>query len=880
MPIRPTRWSVPASSQGQLLYSRAALHDNNNMRIGGCKLLPAILLMLCGTIAYAGGSGLRAVVIVNNQSSNSVALGNYYCEMRQVPPENLVRINWTGGNTSWTPQQYTNTLLLPLYSALRERRLTNQADFLLLSMDIPYKIESGVHTNSTTSALFYGFKLNDAPPASNLPNSCSLPASTKSDYAGSESLFRAESPGAQSRSNLLATMITASNLPLAQATVLQSILADSTFPDAPVYIVKSPNDPARNIRYLTAHNAILDARLQNRRSIIITNKDGAPPSVPQISGAQTGWQNYNPFVTTYVPGALVDNLTSVGGRLFLPNDHLTLIEILRAGATGTYGTVDEPCAYLQKFPSPHLFFYQNRGFTLAECYYLSVTNPYQGLILGDPLSAPYSRPPNGRWTTLPATPLAGTATLGFLAQAADPSLPVARVDLFVDGLWHRTLTNIAPARYNTVTVTIDGVATSYTVPASANLDTVANGLASALNTPARMSQTKTRATPVGDRIQLSRTNGFLPGSITVSTAQGAAGSLTTFATLAQPNFIESTACGMRQCAVESSGSSLGNYISCTITKTNGLAYTLSATNSSTNLAPVLQSLATSINTHPDLTGPDGVIVEDIINFGSRVIFNLRARSPGYPASRLKAKLTSDLTSYSPETTLPLDDPIADVLPRNHIYITSGRADLPVSFSIDTTQLPNGPREFTAIVMDGTHVRAHRAANTNLYVQNGSLTATLQTLVGGSNTALRATLQFRMAASGATISRLDLYGTGGLLATSTSPQATFSIPAAQLGLGLHPIYGIAIAGTGQKFRTAPIYIRIIDYTPSFALTASTDPGLISWPSSPGLTYTILASTNLTQPFLPVGTLSPTNDTATWQPIPPASATSFYRVRAEP
>ena len=48
----------------------------------------------------AGGSGLNTVVIVNQNSSNSCELANYYCQERQVPPQNVLYINWAGDQYS------------------------------------------------------------------------------------------------------------------------------------------------------------------------------------------------------------------------------------------------------------------------------------------------------------------------------------------------------------------------------------------------------------------------------------------------------------------------------------------------------------------------------------------------------------------------------------------------------------------------------------------------------------------------------------------------------------------------------------------------------------------------------------------------------------
>ncbi len=36
----------------------------------------------------------------------------------------------------------------------------------------------------------------------------------------------------------------------------------------------------------------------------------------------------------------------------------------------------------RKFPDPVDYFYQARGFTLAEAYYQSLLNPFEGLFLG------------------------------------------------------------------------------------------------------------------------------------------------------------------------------------------------------------------------------------------------------------------------------------------------------------------------------------------------------------------------------------------------------------------------------------------------------------------------------------------------------------------
>ena len=69
-----------------------------SMRVSGMRSLCVIAMLLglnwfAGS-ARAGGSGLNTLVVINQNSSNSIALGNYFAERRNVPPENILRIGF------------------------------------------------------------------------------------------------------------------------------------------------------------------------------------------------------------------------------------------------------------------------------------------------------------------------------------------------------------------------------------------------------------------------------------------------------------------------------------------------------------------------------------------------------------------------------------------------------------------------------------------------------------------------------------------------------------------------------------------------------------------------------------------------------------------
>ena len=219
------------------------------------------------TRVLAGGSGLNVAVVVNQNSTNSVELGNYYCEQRAVPPQNLIRINWTGDNIAWTTADFDAFLRTPFTAALASRQLTNQIEVVLLSMDIPYRVtlttgsSATSGSNSTTAALFYGFKpdgCSGSCPAG-LP-SCNLAPGSTNLYAGSEGIFRSTPPLSATSNSWLVMMITASNLAQAKQILNNGVNGDGAFPTQKVFLAKT-TDLDRNVRYFAFDNAVFDTQL-------------------------------------------------------------------------------------------------------------------------------------------------------------------------------------------------------------------------------------------------------------------------------------------------------------------------------------------------------------------------------------------------------------------------------------------------------------------------------------------------------------------------------------------------------------------------------------------------------------------------------------------
>ena len=182
------------------------------------------------------------------------------------------------------------------------------------------------------------------------------------------------------------------SLPQAIEALQRSIASDFTHPQGSFYFTLT-DDVRTTTRQLGFFAAVDDLKLLGFNAEII--KETLPTGKKNILGLQFGtpsfdWKSSN---SKFLPGALADNLTSLGGVMTLGAGQTNLSELIKAGAAGSSGAVAEPYALQEKFPHPNMYVAYANGASLAEAFYLSVTGPYQLLIVGDPLCQPFSRAP-------------------------------------------------------------------------------------------------------------------------------------------------------------------------------------------------------------------------------------------------------------------------------------------------------------------------------------------------------------------------------------------------------------------------------------------------------------------------------------------------------
>jgi hypothetical protein len=235
---------------------------------------------------------------------------------------------------------------------------------------------------SMTSALAFGFD----------PKYCGSGCTTTaaSAYFDSESSMPWTSHGIRP-----SMMLGASTLAAAMALIDRGVLADASYPAGDGYVLRT-SDAARSVRY--SDYAKLPTLWPGSSGLQITYQDNSTGATGDtvtsksnvlfyFTGlAQVGGINSN----AYRPGAVADHLTSYGGFMPGGNGQMPITAWLDAGATASFGTVEEPCNYTQKFSvASVLIDHYYRGDSLLEAYWKSVQWPGQGLFVGEPLAQPF-----------------------------------------------------------------------------------------------------------------------------------------------------------------------------------------------------------------------------------------------------------------------------------------------------------------------------------------------------------------------------------------------------------------------------------------------------------------------------------------------------------
>ena len=308
-------------------------------------------------------------VVVNLADPLSVAIGDYYLKLRAIPASNVARVRFDYQRDVLPPEEFT------ALRAAVEQQLSAQVQAYALTWARPYR----VGCMSITSAFTFGANEEEYCKPGCKPTRLSpyFNASTAQPY---------DKFGMRP-----AMSLAASDLAHAKALIDRGVRSDGLAPTGTAYLVVT-NDNPRNVR---AREYPLAFRVAQHEFNFRVINGQAPTDPTDVMFYFTGATRVAGIAGGhFLPGAVADHLTSLGGML-TDSPQMSSLEWLEAGATGSYGTVVEPCNLTAKFPNvPVLLAHYLGGETLIEAYWKSVLRPGQGLFIGEPLAAPFAEPPS------------------------------------------------------------------------------------------------------------------------------------------------------------------------------------------------------------------------------------------------------------------------------------------------------------------------------------------------------------------------------------------------------------------------------------------------------------------------------------------------------
>jgi len=302
-------------------------------------------------------------VIINDDDPLSRQVAEYYQNRRNIPRENMIHVRFRPDMTIMPKAEFARI------KAEVDTKTPKSVQAFALTWAVPYRVDC----MSITSAFAFGF--NEA----YCSHSCG-PTQASAYY-------NASGTAPYAALKIRPTMALAGrDFDSVKALIDRGVEADGSHPAGTAYLL-STSDKTRNVR------AALFPQLAEASANLLEVKFLESDSIKDKNDVLfyfTGLANVPDLDTLkFRPGAIADHLTSTGGQL-TDSGQMSSLRWLEAGATGSYGTVVEPCNHLAKFPNPALVMYWYlAGNTLLEAYWKSVQWPGEGIFIGEPLAKPY-----------------------------------------------------------------------------------------------------------------------------------------------------------------------------------------------------------------------------------------------------------------------------------------------------------------------------------------------------------------------------------------------------------------------------------------------------------------------------------------------------------
>lgn len=412
-------------------------------------------LPLAAAAALAGGSPENMLVLVDPSRPDALELANYYQNARQIPAANILYVDPTAPDYS----TFVDRNLDMLFGYLDTVGLRDHIDYIIIAPPSSFYVNApGLVTDGCVPV--FRFSLSGAYTLAFFPSEI-LNGDVSTRQAGYKPFSGAPGPVAfdseikfwngvastdpNARQYFISGMLgwtgsRGNTVGELKAMIDRSVAVDGTRPGGTFYFMET-TDPARS----DPRDGKFDSTIATLASDGATGVhlfDVLPAGHNDCLGIMTGWATPDIDGTsmTLVPGAFCDHLTSFAAT-FDEGSQVKMSRWIAKGASGTSGTVEEPCNYAGKFVVPNVHVQYYRGLSLGESVLRALDFlPFQTLTYGDLMTRPWAYLPQIQVNDAPAAPVSGTITLTPSGTTAAPGAAMAGFDLLIDGLRHSSVT--------------------------------------------------------------------------------------------------------------------------------------------------------------------------------------------------------------------------------------------------------------------------------------------------------------------------------------------------------------------------------------------------------------------------------------------------------
>jgi uncharacterized protein (TIGR03790 family) len=349
----------------------------------------SLILLLLGLQTPAQPK--RVLVVINQNSPDSVAVGSFYVKKRAIPKENVVFVRTTDApNISLS--DYAAKLESPVRQTIAKSK--NKIDFIVLTKGVPFRLvdDGGYSVDGHLSAM----ALKVSPIRGDLPSASQ--AEQQAEVRRSlNPYFNKREPFSQAKFGIyLVTRLDGYTAADAKALVDRSVAAKKE--KGPFFFDMAGNRKDGDYGQMNQSLKQASDALEFRDFDVVLDQEPAfvAPKSPVAGYASWGSNDaaykrdiYNKL--RFKPGAICETFVSTSAFTFSKREHWQslIADLIEQGVTGVKGYVSEP--YTFALARPQILFERYvSGFNLAESFYMaSPVIKWKDVVIGDPLCAPY-----------------------------------------------------------------------------------------------------------------------------------------------------------------------------------------------------------------------------------------------------------------------------------------------------------------------------------------------------------------------------------------------------------------------------------------------------------------------------------------------------------